>query len=150
MPPTRLIYVSTRVDRTAEAIDAIFEVSERWNSRDDITGALLVGDKYFLQVLEGRRHLVSQCMMRIARDPRHTDVEIVSTNLLPHRLFATWSLYRIDAAALRKSVIKPFLLDGVFQPKALSQAGIEDLCRVLSAEARHTGPQHRRKVLRDV
>ena len=140
MPPTRLIYVSTRADQTAEAVDAIFDVSQRLNRRDDITGALLVGSEHFVQILEGNREPVSRCMVRIIQDPRHRDVEFVSTNLVPHRLFPQWSLHRINVPALKKNVLQPFLLDGAFQPRRLSQVAIEDLCRLLSLQASRTSP----------
>ena len=37
----------------------------------------------YLQLLEGDRFLVSQCMMRIAKDARHTEIELVAVYLVP-------------------------------------------------------------------
>ncbi len=136
MAPTRLIYASTRSDQSAAALDAIFEVSRANNLRDDITGALIVSDKHYVQLLEGDRYLVSQCMMRIARDIRHTEIEIIAVNLVPHRLFAQWSLHRIETPTLEARTLEPFLIDGAFQPKLMPQLAIEDLCRVLSSDAK--------------
>lgn len=134
MPPTRLIYVSHRKDHSAEGLDAIFDVSRKNNLRDDITGALIVSDEYFVQLLEGDRLLVSQCMVRITHDVRHAEIEFVATNLVPNRLFAEWSLHRIETSAIDRNVLKPFLINGAFQPTLMPQAVIEDLCRRLSGE----------------
>ena len=135
MAPTRLIYASTRSDRSAAALDTIFEVSRANNLRDDITGALIVSDKHYVQLLEGDRYLVSQCMVRIVQDIRHTDIEFVATSLVPYRMFARWSLHRIETSTVKGRTLKPFLIDGIFQPKLMPQVAIEDLCRVLSNEA---------------
>lgn len=144
MPPTRVIYASDRTDQSPAALDAVFEVSQANNSRDDITGALIVGDRFFLQVLEGDRRLVSECMGRVMRDVRHKDVELIAVNLVPHRLFADWSLHRIDAAAIGKTLLKPFLTNGTLQPKQMGQHAIEGLCRMLSSAASETSPQESR------
>ncbi len=138
MPPTRLIYASHRVDQSPGALDEIFKVSLVNNSRDGITGALIIGDEFVVQVLEGDRRLVSECMWRIVRNNWHKDIELVAVNLVPHRLFAEWSLQRIEAAAIGKKVLKPFLIDGAFQPKQMTQASIEGLCRMLSDQ--ESGP----------
>lgn len=132
MPPTRLIYASTRLDRTLEGLDAIFAESHRNNLRDDITGALIVSDTHFVQLLEGSRHAVSQCMGRIAKDGRHTEIEFVSTEEVAYRLFAEWSMHRIEVAEIERPILRPFLVDGAFQPMLMSQMSILNLCRVLS------------------
>ena len=134
MPPTRLIYASQRTDQSPAALDAIFEVSQVNNSRDGITGALIVSDEFFVQLLEGDRLLVSECMWRITRNVRHKDIELVAVNLVPHRLFAEWGLHRIDSAAIGRKMLKPFLVDGTFQPKQMTQSAIEGLCRMLSSK----------------
>ena len=132
------------MDQSPAALDEIFKVSQANNSRDDITGALIVGDAFVVQVLEGDRRLVSECMWRIMRNAWHTDVELVAFNLVPHRLFADWSLHRIDAAAIGKTLLKPFLTDGTLQPKQMTQHAIEGLCRMLSSAASETSPQESR------
>jgi hypothetical protein len=88
MPPTRLIYASVRTDQSASALSEIFEVSRKNNLRDGLTGALIVSEAFFVQVLEGTRAQASECMWRIAQDGRHKDLELVAVNLVPHRLFA--------------------------------------------------------------
>lgn len=138
MPPTRLIYVSTRLDRTAEGLDAIFEASRRNNLRDDINGALVVSDSYFVQLLEGSYDAVSQCMARITQDSRHTGVEVVSTETVAYRLFPQWSMHRIDIAEIQKRRLNPFLIDGAFQPMLMSKSNIQNLCRMLSQWNSHS------------
>jgi hypothetical protein len=124
---TRLIYASTRTDLSDAAVDAIFEVSLRNNRRDDITGALVVSQNYFVQLLEGPRPSVSQCMVRIAQDSRHTDIEFISTKAVPHRLFAGWSLCRVDTKRLSRSALIPHLVASAFRPEHLTQEAADDL-----------------------
>lgn len=134
MPPTRLIYVSTRLDRTPEGLNAIFESSRRNNLRDDINGVLIVSDTHFVQVLEGSYDAVSQCMERIAQDRRHHEIRVVSSSEVSFRVFAMWSMRRIDIAGVKEWRLEPFLVDGVFQPMLMSQNEIQNLCWMLSQE----------------
>lgn len=139
MVPTRLIYSSTRRDRAPEPVDAILQTSRRNNLRDDITGVLIVSEQHFVQLLEGDRARVGWCFLRIVQDPRHEDVQIVSTNTVPYRLFPEWSMHLVETAALRRKTLDRYLIDGAFQPARMSQVAIEDLCRVLSAETQQAG-----------
>jgi hypothetical protein len=118
---TRHIYASTRVDRSAKAVNEIFAVSERNNRRDAITGALIVTDDYFVQLLEGGRLAVSQRMVRIARDHRHEDIEFIPTKAVLHRLFTGWTLRRIQTERLDRTLLLSRLIVGALQPEQLTQ-----------------------------
>jgi len=113
-------------------VDAIFEVSLRNNGRDDVTGALVVSQNYFVQLLEGPRSLVSQCMIRIAQDRRHTAIEFISTKAVPHRLFAGWSLRRVDTKRLSRAALVPHLVASAFRPEHLTQEAADDLFHAAS------------------
>lgn len=139
MGPTRLIYSSRRVDQAPKALDAILQTSRRNNLRDDITGVLIVSERHFVQLLEGDRARVAWCMSRIMQDPSHDDIQIVSTNTVPCRLFPEWSMHLVETATVPRSTLDGYLIDGAFQPPLMSQLAIEDLCRALSAETRQAG-----------
>ena len=129
---TRLIYSSWRLDDGEGGIEAILHASRRNNERDGLTGALVVSDRHFLQVLEGGRSGVGRCLERIMRDPRHEAIEVVSTGEVPYRLFAAWTMHRIDTGAIRRRLLGRYLVRGAFRPSEMPQAAIEDLCRTLA------------------
>ena len=129
---TRLIYASTRTDRSAGAVNAIFEASQRNNRRDDISGALIVTNDYFVQLLEGSRPLVSRCMVRIVQDLRHTDIEFISTKSVPHRLFSGWSMRRVEAERLDRALLLSQLIVSAIVPAQLTPEAVEDLFQAAS------------------
>ena len=49
------------------------------------------------------------------------------------RLFADWSMLRIDSGAIGRCMPEPGLLSGGFRPPEMPQAAIEELCRRIAA-----------------
>ena len=141
MAPTRLIFSSTRTDTGSETVDAILRVSRTNNVRDGVTGLLIVGERHFVQMLEGDRNAVSRCFLRIAKDPRHRELEIISTGEAPHRLFAEDSMQRVDLSWIGSAVLGRYLFNGAFQPCWLPQAAVEQLCREMAAGNWDTAPR---------
>lgn len=132
MTPTRLIFSSTRADPSPQTVDSILRVSRANNVRDGVTGLLIVGEWQFVQLLEGDRASVSRCFLRITRDPRHQDRQVISTGDVPHRLFADHSMERIDFSSVRSSVLQRYLINGAFEPSRMPHVAIEQFCRELS------------------
>ncbi len=62
------------------------------NRRKRVTGALFYEGGKFFQWLEGPRGTVNDLFDRIGRDPRHSDVELVSVGRTKIRVFADWNL----------------------------------------------------------
>jgi hypothetical protein len=103
----RIIYVSRAREGLGphEAYDIIRTAHNR-NSREDLTGALLFLDGWFLQVLEGERYLLERRYAAIAADSRHTALELRQRSSQPARSFpGEWMALRLDgqvSAALRE------------------------------------------------
>ncbi len=96
----RLIFASTAVRVLAPAeLDAIEATSARHNRTHGLTGFLLFGGQRFYGVLEGPRRRVIGRMERIAVDPLHRRIVIVSEDDITERRFATWTFSRIDEGA---------------------------------------------------
>ena len=75
----RLMYASRAAEGLKpDAVGAILKKSTANNPAQGVTGVLCFSGKVFLQVLEGGRSQVSQLYNRIAQDPRHTDVVLLS------------------------------------------------------------------------
>jgi hypothetical protein len=94
----RIVYVS----RAAPGIGArdaydIIRVSHNRNGRYGMTGALLLVDGHFLQVLEGDGFRIRERYARIATDPRHTDVELRQSRRIQQLSFVgEWMALRHD------------------------------------------------------
>ena len=66
----------------------ILATSQRNNARDELTGALLIHDGRFLQVLEGAAQDLDRLMTRLAGDPRHDEVVVIERKPIPARGFS--------------------------------------------------------------
>ena len=89
----RLIYKS-RVTGALDwpVIENILHHSEANNSLAAVTGFLLATRSHFLQVIEGRFEDVNATFFRIARDPRHEDIQLLSYEIVDARLFESWAM----------------------------------------------------------
>lgn len=89
----QLIYVSTATDDLSiEDVRRILESSVPKNAANGITGMLLYSHGTFLQVLEGEDSVVGETMTRIAEDPRHHSITVLSKSGLKVREFGNWSM----------------------------------------------------------
>jgi hypothetical protein len=85
------------VSRAAAAFDdtqiqPILQASRRSNAGLDVTGCLLFSGHCFAQVLEGAQPVVSALARRIAADPRHVAVRVLSRTRRDEREYADWSM----------------------------------------------------------
>jgi hypothetical protein len=89
----RLIYKS-RVAGELDwpVVEDILHHSEANNSRAAVTGFLLATKSHFLQVIEGRFEDVNATFFRIARDPRHEAIQLLSYEIVDARLFESWAM----------------------------------------------------------
>lgn len=62
------------------------------NARDDLSGLLVAWNGCFLQLLEGPADRVESTYERIRHDPRHDDLRVLTTGLIPRRRFERWSM----------------------------------------------------------
>lgn len=89
----RLIYKSdSTTPMSWKLVGSILTASTRNNARDGLTGALLLGKRHFLQVLEGDFEAVNHTFQRICRDRRHENIRIVAFDVVDKREFAGWEM----------------------------------------------------------
>lgn len=99
----RLVYASTATfppnlgGGVEVEVGRILAVSRRNNRQRDIGGMLYYGNGYFFQVLEGPRDAVNGAYTRIATDPRHREVHILSVRNIDARLFDDWTMKYLPA-----------------------------------------------------
>lgn len=90
-------------------LDVILQQSRHNNAVDGITGLLWSDGGHFLQVLEGPADSVATVYARIAADPRHRDIRILSDRTVETREFGYWSMERGPACtdtALRERLAR--------------------------------------------
>lgn len=75
-------------------VDCILQQSRHNNAVDGITGLLWHDGSHFLQVIEGPESSVAATYARIANDPRHSELTILSDRSLGTREFGYWSMER--------------------------------------------------------
>lgn len=74
------------------ALQSLAKDAEQRNKKQNITGVLLFGSGIFFQCLEGPYHKVFPLFEKIAADPRHYDVTLVSQECHSERFFSQWSM----------------------------------------------------------
>jgi hypothetical protein len=103
----RIIYKSRSVAPLDwDIVRSITGASEDSNARCGMTGVLLASRTHFLQVLEGNFEDVNAVFRRIARDDRHTDLSIISFNVVDARLFGGWGMRGVGAFDFNKAIEK--------------------------------------------
>jgi hypothetical protein len=84
-------FVATNRDIDAE-IDDIIATSKRNNVALEVTGVMFFHGGRFLQVLEGNEEVVRALMAKIARDPRHTNIEYLFDDEIESRGLPGWNM----------------------------------------------------------
>jgi hypothetical protein len=75
-----------------EEVETLIEGARPRNQALGITGLLLYGRGFFLQLLEGDAIHVGALFMKIGADTRHSDVLPVVMHYVPERLFPGWEM----------------------------------------------------------
>ena len=117
----RLMYAS-RANETVrpEVLNAILKKSTQNNPAAGVTGVLCFSGNIFLQVLEGGRSQVSKLYNRIAQDPRHTDVVMLSYEEIEERRFAGWAMGQVNMGRLNPALLLKYSEAAVLDPYAVS------------------------------
>jgi hypothetical protein len=93
-PCYRLIYRSHSLlaERDEAGLAAILTTARSKNADLRVTGALMLYDDWFAQVLEGPQTVVETLYARIKADSRHDAVRLNEAGPAPERLFGKWAM----------------------------------------------------------
>jgi hypothetical protein len=117
----RLMYASRAADSVNQnELVAILKKSKVNNADIGVTGVLCFSAGIFLQVLEGGRSQVSALYNRIANDPRHHDVVLLSYEEVDERRFAGWSMGRANLSRLNPALVMKYSESALLNPYAVS------------------------------
>jgi len=117
----RLLYASRAIAPIApDSLMVILRQSKANNPSHGITGVLCCSQDVFLQVLEGGRSAVNRLYNRIAADPRHKDVELLSYEQINERRFAGWSMGQVNLTRLNPGLLLKYSASATLDPFAVS------------------------------
>ncbi len=89
----RIVYISESVEpQTEESVERILDISRSRNGACGITGLLIGGAAWWMQVLEGEASSLDPVWQSICVDPRHSPVILVQRRQIPRRSFPEWSM----------------------------------------------------------
>lgn len=92
MSMTQLVYASSPFGFDTAMLAGILLDARRCNTRDNITGALIVRGDLFLQLLEGPSDKINATYRRIRQDDRHANVIRLLERNINQRLFPGWAM----------------------------------------------------------
>jgi hypothetical protein len=103
------------------------------NPPNDIGGHLVYADHYFLQIIEGRRRVLSDLMGRIYADRRHVAVQLSLAAPVIKRAYVGMGATVVESAD-EQAIIRRFMGGSRFNPAELS---VEALLALAQSFARH-------------
>ena len=130
MHMSQLIYYSEKRDLGRGGVDAILETARRENQSRSLTGLLMFNRNFFLQCLEGGRETVTTTFCKIAADPRHGNVTLISVHQIDARDFPDWTMgYVVSTSEQMKSALREFLPTEDFNPRLLTSGSAVNLMK---------------------
>ncbi len=104
--------------------------SRKNNPANGLVGALYFGDGCFFQCLEGPAEAVDGLYVRLHRDPRHTDLKVLSRIAIEQLTFSKWFMKFVpNASAVRDVLSKHGIYN--FDPYSFNSAVITDMINLL-------------------
>lgn len=136
----RLLYASRLAKGAAvNVVDSILQQSRVRNPTLGITGLLCHDGSVFMQALEGGREPVSALYNRIAADPRHERVTILSFEDISERCFAGWTMGLVDLARVNPGMLLQYSEKAVLDPYAVPGGASLSLLKEMIATAQIIG-----------
>ncbi len=117
----RLTYASRAIPSIDhDELQAILRQSKQNNPQHGITGLLCYSGGIFMQTLEGGRLAVNHLYNRIAADPRHHEVVLLSYEEITERRFAGWAMGQVNMARLNPALLLKYSATATLDPYAVS------------------------------
>jgi Sensors of blue-light using FAD len=83
---------------------------------------LCCSDGIFMQSLEGGRNVISKLFQKIAADPRHSEVVLLSYEEIAERRFAGWAMGQVNVSRLNPALMLKYSETAELDPYAVSGA----------------------------
>jgi hypothetical protein len=129
----KFVYISTVQGTANDLVEEILETSIAKNAECRIAGVLFHDNKSFLQVLEGARDAIADCVLRISADHRHANMRVICSGPTPLQFFSRWGMGHAVLPEHRRS-LSGYADDIMKLAPAQRMSAIDRFC--LSAETR--------------
>jgi hypothetical protein len=107
------------------AVSDILAASRRNNQRIGVTGALLLSNGWFAQILEGPAEAVEEIFETVQCDSRHRNAKVLYYKPLERRNFPQWSM---GFSGMSVTDGQALTIDGMADPNDIGQ----DLLKILT------------------
>lgn len=114
------------------SVARILAQSRTNNAKRGLVGALYFGDGCFFQCLEGRAEDVDRLYATLLRDPRHTDLKVLTRRNIARKSFSNWAMKYVPLDAEMKALLRELGMSS-FDPYRFDDAIV---ARVLDMLAR--------------
>jgi hypothetical protein len=111
MLETRLYVSRSQLGHNHQEVGEIVTIAQSKNQHSGITGALIYTGASFAQIIEGKAEVLDPLMADILKDPRHSDVRVISMAAIEERRFGRWSMAYCGPSFYVNRHVKP-LIDG--------------------------------------
>ncbi|PLX97785.1 MAG: hypothetical protein C0623_14420 [Desulfuromonas sp.] len=136
----RIRYVSSMAKPfTEDEVQKLVELAQKHNKQKGITGMLVAAGNKFYQLIEGPGGAIDALYKRIEKDPRHTDVKLLSAESGDmDRLYPNWSMLKVDLSLVEHEKLAPIqtLLNKAVSQRELLDDALstleECICRVFT------------------
>ena len=117
----RIVYISIAAEpMTDDSVSAILDVSRARNGQQGVSGLLIGGNGWWMQVLEGEPDNMAPIWTSIRNDPRHQSIVLVQQRSIGRRDFARWSMkYRKETGDFEDALQQ--LTEPVSDPRLRAQ-----------------------------
>lgn len=88
----RLLYLSQASPSRADDLESILKTARQKNPPLSITGVLVHGGGWYMQLIEGPERSVLKLYAQIIDDSRHTDPRVIHITPATEALFGEWSM----------------------------------------------------------
>lgn len=96
-----IVFMSTAIRPFSELeLSNLSLIASSNNERAGITGLLIYCDGNFIEVLEGEKDKLDTMFGKIARDPRHTEIEVLLSTRIKERNFISSSMGVLNMARM--------------------------------------------------
>lgn len=133
----RMSYASKATFKPFNAVDGvdknvanILSVARRENRKNNLVGALYYGNGSFFQCLEGQKSDIDALYAKLEKDPRHTDLKVLSVEPITQRGFLSWEMKYAQIDQEVRGFLKNHQL-GKFDPYRFSPGMTAELVALL-------------------
>lgn len=133
----RMSYASKATFKPFNAVDGvdanvanILSTARRENRKNNLVGALYYGNGCFFQCLEGQKSDIDALYAKLEKDPRHTDLKVLSIEPIQQVGFVSWEMKYAQIDQEVRAFLKNHQL-GKFDPYRFSPEMTAELVAVL-------------------